>query len=191
MTGFEFVAAIVNSLAWPVAAIVAVIVLRPELAGVFRRIRSFELLGGKATFQALESLENAIAVAKDEPAHNGEASSGRADDEFTGLEIMAATAPAQAVMAAWEMVEYELDLVSSRIAPDQPCGWPLVARNLQALDKWPVLYPVILELRRLRDYTADSSKPPSSADAARYVSVARDLVTTVRSAKPRDVRGRA
>jgi hypothetical protein len=44
-----------------------------------------------------------------------------------------------------------------------------------------MFYPAVLELRRLRDYTVRSNRPPSSSDAARYVSVAKDLATRIRT----------
>jgi hypothetical protein len=98
------------------------------------------------------------------------------------VEALASAAPGQAVIDAWGLLEYQLNVVSDRLAPDQPHGWPQVARNLEAWDRWPILYPAVLELRRLRDYTVRSNRPPSSADAARYVSVAQDLAAALRSA---------
>ena len=89
----------------------------------------------------------------------------------------------QAVIGAWGLLEYLLNVVADRFAPDQPHGWPQVATTLQAAwDKWPLLYPVVQELRRLRDYTVQSSRPPTSADAARYVAVAQDVAATLRTA---------
>ena len=69
----------------------------------------------------------------------------------------------------------------NRVAPDKPHGWPQLAHNLESLDKWPLLYPAVVELRHLRDYTVRSNRPPSSSDATRYVSVAQSLVTTLRT----------
>jgi hypothetical protein len=103
--------------------------------------------------------------------------------EFSGVKERAADAPRQAVIEAWGLLEYQLNLAADQFAPDQPRGWPQVATTLQAVwDMWPLLYPAVLELRRLRDYTVQSSRPPSGADAARYVSLAQDLATAVRTA---------
>jgi len=102
--------------------------------------------------------------------------------EFSVVEALASVAPGQAIIDAWGLLEYQLNVASDRVAPDQPHGWPQVAHNLEAWDRWPLLYPAVLELRRLRDYTVRSNRPPTSADAARYVSVAQDLATTLRTA---------
>ena len=182
VTGLGFVATIVNSLAWPAAVVVAVVLLRRELAGAFHRIQSVEFPGGKATFATLVDYEKVIAAAADgESPPNGGAIAKQEEAEFSILEALAAAAPREAVINAWGLLEYQLNVASDRIAPDQPRGWPQVARNLDTWDKWPMLYPAILELRRLRDYTVRSIRPPSSSDAARYVSVVQDLVTTLRT----------
>jgi hypothetical protein len=181
VTDLQFIATIVNSVAWPAAVVVAIGLLRRELIGAFQRMQSLEFPGGKATFATLLDFERVVAVAaKDAGASDGEVVRYEAT-EFSVVEALASAAPGQAVIDAWGLLEYQLNVTSDRIAPDQSHGWPQVARNLEAWDKWPILYPAILELRRLRDYTVRSNRPPSSADATRYVSVAQDLVTTLRT----------
>jgi hypothetical protein len=186
--GLEFAAETIKAVAWPVAVVLAVALLRRELAGAFRRIQSVEFPGGKATFSALGDYEKVIAAAV-----KGDGSPGDGEDvrqevvrqeesQFSVLETLAEVAPGQAIVDAWGLLEYHLNAASDRVAPDQPHGWPQVARNLEVWDKWPILYPAVLELRRLRDYTVRSNQPPSASDAARYVSVVQDLVTTVRVA---------
>ena len=182
MSALQFVAAIVNSLAWPAAVVIAAVLLREELRGAFRRIRRLKFPGGEATFAALAPYEQALAVAaKNADSAEDTAVVRREVTAFGVLEELAATAPAQAIINAWGLLEYQLNDVSDRIAPNQPHGWPQVAVNLERLDNWPLLSPAIGELRRLRDYTVESSWPPSTADAVRYVSLAQDLATTLRT----------
>jgi len=182
VTGLQFIATIVNSVAWPAAVVVAVGLLRRELIGAFQRIQSLEFAGGKATFATLLDFEKVVAgAAKDAGASDGDAVGRYEATEFSVVGALASAAPGQAVIDAWGLLEYQLNVASDRIAPDQSHGWPQVAHNLETWDKWPILYPAILELRRLRDYTVRSNRPPSSADAARYVSVAQDLATTLRT----------
>jgi hypothetical protein len=121
-----------------------------------------------------------VGFAKDAPLVR------RDETDFGLLEKLAATAPGEAIIGAWGLLEYQLNITSDRIIPNQPHGWPQVALNLERLDKWPLLSPAIGELRRLRDFTVESSWPPSTADAVRYVSVAQDLVTTLRAAVTSD-----
>jgi hypothetical protein len=110
------------------------------------------------------------------------------------VKALISTSPGQAVIRAWALLEYQLNVTSDRLALGQPHGWPQVALGLEALDTWPLLYPAVQELQRLRDYTVRSSQPPSSADAARYVSVAESLATTLLTAsisEPSNSRGGA
>lgn len=183
MTGLQFTASIVNSLAWPTAVVVAAVLLRKELRDAFRRMQSLKFPGGEATFATLAPYEKVLAAAaKDAGSPADAAVIRREETEFGVLAELAATAPAQAIIDAWGLLEYQLNTASDRIAPNQPHGWPQVALTLERLDKWPLLAPAVAELRRLRDYTVESSWPPSSADAVRYVSLAQDLATTLRTA---------
>ena len=182
VTGLGFTASVVNSLAWPAAVVVAVVLLRRELAGAFHRIQSVEFPGGKATFSTLVEYEKVIAAATDgESPSNDAAIIKQAETEFSAFETLITVAPREAIINAWGLLEYQLNVASDGIAPDQQHGWPQVARNLETWDKWPMLYPAVVELRRLRDYTVHSVRPPSSSDAARYVSVVQDLVNTLRT----------
>ncbi len=145
-------------------------------------MKSLEFPGGKATFATLLDYEKVVAVAAEDAGSSD--GGGVVRQEMTEFSVPAAlvsVAPEQAIIDAWGLLEYQLNLASDRVAPDQPHGWPQVAHNLETWDKWPMLYPAVVELRRLRDYTVWSKRPPSSADAARYVSVAQDLATTVRT----------
>jgi hypothetical protein len=181
VTGLQFAAAIVNSLAWPAGVVVAVGLLRGDLVGAFQRMQSLEFPGGKATFATLLDFQKVVAVAKDGGSAQDATVVRQEVTEFGVVEALVSEAPGQAVIDAWGLLEYQLNVASDRVAPDQPHGWPQVARNLEAWEKWPMFYPAVLELRRLRDYTVRSNRPPSSSDAARYVSVAKDLATRIRT----------
>jgi hypothetical protein len=183
VTGLQFVAAIVNSLAWPAAVTVAAVLLRKEIRDALRRMLHLRFPGGEASFAAVAPIQAALAATAgkaDEPVDTAEVR--RQATQFGPLEDLAEWAPAQAIVYAWGLLEYQLNAASDRIAPNQPHGWPQVAVNLRRLDKWPLLFPAIAELQRLRDYTVESGYPPSTADAIRYVSLAQDLVTTLRTA---------
>lgn len=145
--------------------------------------------GGQATSAPLGPFQVVLAAtASDADSQQDTAEVRRQATEFGALEELAKWAPAQAVIYAWGLLEHQLNAASDQIAPNQPHSWPQVALNLNHLDKWPLLSPVIAELRRLRDYTVESSDPPSTADAIRYLSLAQELVTTLRtSAVARDV----
>jgi hypothetical protein len=183
VTDLQFVAALVNAVAWPVAVILAVAVLRPELLGILRRMLSIEFPGGRATFAVLPDMQMLVAAAaKDTGSSDDREVARREVTEFSVVQSLALTAPRQAIINAWGLLEYELNVASDRLDPGGPHGWPQVTHNLEKWDKWPLFYPTVRELYRLRDYTVSSNRPPSSEDAARYVAVAQELATTLRTA---------
>lgn len=183
VTGFEFAASTLNSLAWPVAVIFLVVLLRPQLARALDRMKMVEFPFGKASFDTLDEYKKVIAVAtKSAESAADQAIVSGEKTEFSPVEELTSTAPGQAIITAWGLLEYQLNTASDLVDPDKPHGWPQVARTMEVWDKWPVLYPAVLELRRLRDYTVRAPGEPSSDDAARYVSVAKELATTVRAA---------
>jgi hypothetical protein len=146
-----------------------------------RRLQSLEFPGGSAVFGSLLTQKEMVTAAGLAESLPGEAAAQHELIEFSVIEALASVAPRQAIIDAWGLLEYELNVASDRIAPDKPIGWPQSAQTLEAWDRWSLLYPVVLELRRLRDYTVRSSRQPSARDAARYVSVARDVVATFRN----------
>jgi hypothetical protein len=183
VTGLEFAASTLNSLAWPVAVVILVVLLRPQLARALDRMKMLEFPFGKASFDSLEVYKKVTAIAvKDAESAADQAIVAREVTEFSLVEALTSEAPGQAIIGAWGLLEYQLNAAADQIDPDKPRGWPQVARTMEAWDKWPVLYSAVRELRRLRDYTVRAPGEPSSDDAARYVSVAKDLATTVRAA---------
>jgi hypothetical protein len=180
----QFTAAVVNSSAWPAVVLVAVVLLRGELADAFHRVRTFELSRTKAklTFASLAGYEKMVEAAAKDAGTGADAPIAKSEEaEFSVLKALAAAAPKQAVIDAWGLLEYQLNVASDRLAPDGQHGWPQVARNLESWPMWERLSPAVEELRRLRDYTVRSGRQPSPADAARYVAVVQDLVTTIRN----------
>jgi hypothetical protein len=181
----EFAAELVNSLAWPVVVTVAVVLLRPELADALHRLSSLEFLGmrAKMEFPSLPGLKMMVEAAAGEAGTAPDVPIAKSEEtEFSVLNALAAAAPGQAVIDAWGLLEYQLNVVSDQLAPDGQHGWPQVAFTLNSWPMWPRLQPAVEELRRLRDYTVRSRRQPSAEDAARYVAVVQDLVTTLRSA---------
>jgi hypothetical protein len=183
--GRELIASIVSSIAWPVIVLSAVLLFRKQLSGLLERIKSLEIVGSKAEFAVLGNYESKIgAEVKKDVAESQQGIVRQTETEFGGPKAMAEVAPRQAIIEAWGLLEYQLNVTSDRVAPDGRHGWPQVARNLESWGEWPRLYPAVAELWRLRDYTVESTRAPSASDAALYVSVAQDLVTTLRTSFP-------
>ncbi len=55
------------------------------------------------------------------------------ETDFSPLKTMAASAPRDAILEAWNRLEYQLDVAADRIAPAQSHGWPQVAQTLEGL----------------------------------------------------------
>ncbi|HTU05163.1 MAG TPA: hypothetical protein VMG13_06375, partial [Trebonia sp.] len=117
MTGLQFVASIVNSLAWPTAAVVAVGLLRPTLTDVFHRTPTHEFAGEKESFATLADYETMFVGATRDPASpDAEAVVRHEVAEFSVVKALIPTAPGQAVIRAWGLLEYQLNVASDRIA---------------------------------------------------------------------------
>ena len=185
MGDLQFAAELVNSLAWPFVVLVAVVLLRPELADALHRLGSLEFLGmrAKLEFPSLPGLKMMVEATAGEAGTTPDTAIAKSEEtEFSVLKALAAAAPEQAVIDAWGLLEYQLNVASDQLAPDGQHGWPQVALTLNSWPKWQRLQPAVEELRRLRDDTVRSRRQPSAEDAARYVAVVQDLVTAIRAA---------
>lgn len=185
MGDLEFAAELVNSLAWPVVVTVTVILLRSELADALHRLSSLEFPGmrAKLEFPSLPGLKMMVDAAAGEVGTASNKAIAKSEEtELSVLNALAAAAPEQAVIDAWGLLEYQLNVTSDRLARDGQHGWPQVALTLSSWPMWQRLQPAVEELRRLRDSTVRSRREPSAEDAARYVAVVQELVTTLRSA---------
>jgi hypothetical protein len=157
VSGLQFVAWIVSTLAWPIAAVVMAALPREALVNAIERMRSPEFPGGRVSFDKLpvyEKMAEAASKEAEPPTLDDAAIIRHEAAEFSVVEALASVAPRQAV-----------------------------------IDAWGLHSPAVVELRRLRDYTVQSGRPPSTADAARYVSVAQDGATTLQTAFPPSERG--
>jgi len=183
--GLQFAASILNSLAWPTVVVIVAVLLRRELASAIRRLTSFEFRGAKITFDAISNFQQIERISEAAASKVLSADEGvlavSAEPEFSLLEARAESAPRRAIIDAWGLLEYQLDVAADWIDPERPHGWPQVAKTLDGWAQWKVLYPVVAELRRLRDYTARAAQQPLSSDAVRYVGVVQDVVTTLRA----------
>lgn len=123
MSGLQFVASIVSALAWPIAAVAMAALLREALVNAIERMRRLEFPGGRVSFDRLPVYEKmAEAASKEaEPPTSDDAAIIRHEAaEFSVVEALASVAPGQAVIDAWGLLEYHLNIASGRLAPDRP-----------------------------------------------------------------------
>jgi hypothetical protein len=130
----QFIASIVNSLAWPTAAVVAVGSLRKQIAAVIPRMESFEFHGAKATFAALPGFEKMIAAAaKDARLPDEKAIFQQEVSEFSVAEALAPVAPGQAVIDAWGCLNTSsTSLLTGPVRPGT-----VEVRTLPVMYRWP------------------------------------------------------
>ena len=134
MSTLEGVAAIVSALAWPVAVVVGVFVLREPLRSLLRRLSSYDGPVGKLTFgeqlEGVEELDSPSArperppipediADEDEGEGQGEARGsgsnhqnghpvGKISDQLDDIAKLATISPPAAVLAAWRTLEASL-----------------------------------------------------------------------------------
>src|SRR5579871_5136555 len=119
-----------NALAWPLVVVIVALLLRPELSGLLRRLASVEVPGAKMTFDGLADFRNiekiSEAAVKSVRPEDERAIARSEETEFSPLKKMAASDPRDAIIDAFNLLEYQLDVAADRIKPGQPHGWPQV-----------------------------------------------------------------
>lgn len=185
MNWMAFVASLVGSLAWPIAATVIVLVFRKELKKLIPDIRHFKAGPLAADFgRALEEVE--------EQVEDVEEAEDLPQREFLvmppdPLEIavkLADTHPPAAVVEGWKVFEEELregsrrmNLDGSARLSDRRLLKDLIQRDLlpKGIDR------TVDELRRLRNVAAHNpALALSKSQALEYVDVLRRIIYLVR-----------
>jgi hypothetical protein len=120
VSDLQFVATIVNSLAWPVSIVVVVALLRRLVVLAFHRAQILKFPGGEAAFATLEDYDKVVTAAKGAAALDDEAVVRQEVAEFGAAEALAATAPS----VAWHYFFDGLILaMSSSASFVQVNGW--------------------------------------------------------------------
>ncbi len=110
MSVLQFVASMAGSLAWPVVALVAVIVFRRELGPLLARLEHLRAFSVEAQFVRQMADLKPVVASEGVPADERRAAAGPADD---ALAEVARVAPAVAVVDAYARVE---DALRRRLA---------------------------------------------------------------------------
>lgn len=175
----EVIVELVKALAWPIAVVVLVLLLRPFLAD---RLTDFEAFGVRARFRELaqeaERSAEQTAEANDE---SGEAET--ASDDLAGVDedlfAVAEREPTKAIIAAYERVMKE---VAERLA-EAGIGAPTSSSGLQlarlAHDRGIVdesTADAIRSMAELRNLVAHGRKKVRSAEAVDYLAAADNVL---------------
>jgi hypothetical protein len=189
MGWMQFASAIIGHLmSWPVFGIVAVVIMRHQLASLIHRITSYEGLGQKLTFgQELAKVEEQIEALAPPKSHVPQQPQSTEQDERYIL--MAQQAPAAVVLAAWRDVEVGLMKLWERYAASDHDKTRSVKKNLPGhpnpfeIARWldenhiipTPLKRVIDSQRQLRNRSAHGGPDPTVGEAIAYAETAREV----------------
>jgi hypothetical protein len=176
---YEFIAAILASLAWPTVALVALVLLREPLRDLLRRLRSAQGPGFGIDFgRDLDSVET---EARGLPGPPPTAIQVPPASRLDGLLTVASISPSAAILDAWREIEFSVE-ASIRSKPLSPrrSMVDMVALAVRELDAPPALRHILDELRRMRNAVAHRmDPPPSPADGERYVRAADKVIQAI------------
>lgn len=177
MHWMEFIVELVKPLAWPIAVLIAVILLRKEIKVLFSVVRKLKAGPLEAEFDR-EVKELRAEVEKDLPLDTARAAAQdqRYYSQRQKLIQLAQVNPRSAIIEAWLGVEFAAQRALQQVGrPTQQYASPLaLSRNLaksEVLD--PELLSVFQDLRALRNqavHLADSH--PSQEAALNYIDLA-------------------
>ena len=180
MNGLEFVASLIDSLVWPLVAIVAIVVLRNPLGQVLLLLESVKYKDLHLRFR--ERLQQATVEASQLPGYSSESLTAG-----TGLASeIAPISPRAAVIEAWRGVESEvLAAAHSLGTPFLKQGRPIFRSALRALEHSGRLNHEFIEvldgLRELRNEASHARDFAFTVDEAlEFVALCESLAALVR-----------
>ena len=169
MSGLEFTASAIGSLAWPVAAIIIAGIFHRQIAGLLAKIR--KLNWGDASVDFAERLDNAEkaaeAVAPVESVPPVDAETEAPDERF---EQLVALSPNAAIIENWAKVEQALSDLARDFSVDEgkiknKLNLIHVLRERGLVNVQTIV--MVEELRKLRNAAAHN-QPITPADAFRF-----------------------
>lgn len=178
MGWLEAVVTILKAWAWPVVVLVAVLMLRRELAALFTRVSRFAAPGLEAEFKhevaaTSELAEAAASEPPDELPTPGEPSDHTLPTRWELFEEASRGSPIAAIVRAWNLIEYLL--------PPDETGSRSIPIRLKRLGESGVLSDEMSALGRrlfgLRSQVVHGVVVPDAADADNFVSAAWTLAT--------------
>jgi hypothetical protein len=178
----DFIAALVSSLAWPLAIVVVVLLLRHQIGNLIpllRRIRygEFEAEFSEDVVEAAEEVEQRVEETPVEelPAMPEDVKE-RLQMRIEELRTAAQIDPYLAVMNAWRLVVSEADRAALRNDADRTQRATRIVRTLADRERMPEwVVDAVGELRRLRSEAAYRAAVSPSA-ALRYIDTAARVV---------------
>lgn len=177
----EFVASIVGSLAWPLAVVILVVVLRGPLTAILGRspLSSLKLgpTGAEVKWQELAAEVRAEVVAS---SASNRAAAPDGDIDLSDLDGLAERSPAQAIEVAYSTLLTELRRIAGENNPDLVKDNPTAHVLLKSASRDGVLTRENAEALRgmftLRDLTAQRPDTATPDRAVDFIVMARAVL---------------
>lgn len=189
MSALEFVAALVDSLAWPVGAILLALIFRKSLGRVIESLSSLRYKDFSADFEKqLSEIEEAEQQLPPRTVTSLEPSTEASKSLEDEIEQVAAISPAAAIPLAWALVEHALQRAVQRLsASEEFAPHNSALQNLRLLRHEHLIDEetsrVLDRMRTLRNIAVhdvrDHKIPPSQA--VEFSQLARRMVSRLES----------
>jgi hypothetical protein len=188
MDGYQFIAALVSALAWPIAAVLMVALLRRSISKLLRRMRAMKY--GDATLEFDAQVQQ--ITAKVDELHETALATPQEPEALDRYAKLAALAPSLAVMEAWKSVsDAVVELADMQQLPrnssSDPTGSryrPISALVEELRLKSAIDSPTVALIRQLQDIRNQaahrSDLDVSIEGALRYKEVADTIVAALR-----------
>jgi hypothetical protein len=186
MDALTFITDLVDSLAWPLAAVVVVALLRPAIGDLLRQLRSVTVPGLGAAVFGVELARGQVIADESETIEPSQlVSSVNGEQEIDEIVRLAAFAPRAAVIEAWGEVEAAARYALDSLSGSEGARPPTAARLGEILTEQEVLDEpgsrLFAILRGLRNRVAHEPHYRVEPDEALdYVRLARGLAQRLR-----------
>ena len=183
MSWREFIADVIDSLAWPAALVAVVYILRAELKGALRTLQSLKLKYKDLEAEFRRTVDEAQSLADEGQLPKVGEITG--DIELVNLVELARISPRSAVIEGWLRVSHELRALGERHGVTQTGpGLRSIARPLQ--DQGIVsdaVFELIENLGKLRNQAAhlEEKFQIEPEDASRYIELAERVAAVLRA----------
>jgi len=171
MTVLEFIASLVGSLAWPLAAVLIAALFRSQISALMRKLRTLSFGSAQADFsEKLDQLE-----VESEAAVPAQGDVPEAPDLSARFQQLLAVSPAAAILDSWREIEDEVARIAVRrgISTDVRNMRKLMAAFVGQGILDPGAAHMFEDLRGLRNVAAHRSEQEITAsDAIRFQELA-------------------
>lgn len=182
MNDFQFASSLISTLAWPVVAIVFVLIFRKQISHLLGNIRSYKGPAGEVSFgDSLADAENSVEAAR---------SAQLDQDKFAPTELGTSPLareseanPSFVVIRAWEQITSSISDLAAAWAPERDRRKNLFSLSLtRELQKAGLVNDdfvrAVAELGDLRSRVAHGKSNPTPGEAVAYAESAQVLAAT-------------